>query len=340
MEDKENILESKSQLTWADYSSGIIAPKVIWRRLNHQGHRFYFSKINDNIETAIGITSVIDLAFGESPFLRQWKDSKGVDWKKDLKAMADFGTLTHAAFGELMKTGLVPNYMIEMADKVFGKKLQFKKDLLSLKKFLVDYKVNPIFIEGILAKEYKSSNGTKSYICSAIDLFCTMEIPIKSKELIEDGVYVRGEKKGEHKFKEVTNVSYEVINAIVDLKSNFDHKDAKSFFESHKYQLIFGKELIESNFDIDNVRMFNLSTLGWNKEPKFVITEHTDDVNRLGYKDSEILGNRINTAMIEDKLKPKGMIFEINDEISLTNDSDYRILSYEDMASEVLESLK
>jgi hypothetical protein len=338
MEKQENVLESKSQLTWADYTTGLVTPKVIWRRLNHQGHRFYFSKINDKIETAIGITSVIDLTFGESKFLREWKDSRP-EWKKDLRLMADYGTLLHAAFGELIKTGVVPKYMIEMADNIFNKKLQFKKDLLSLKKFLIDYKVNVVFLEGILAKEYTSINGIKSYICTAIDFFGTIEIPIKKKEMVEDGEYVRGDKKGEKKYKEVTSISYKSINAVIDLKSNFDHKEAKSFFESHKYQLIFGKELIESSFDIDNVRMFNLSTLGWNKEPKFILTEHTDDINRMGYKDSEILANRINTAMIENKLKPNGHIYEINDEITIES-SDVRVLSYEEMAEEVLESLK
>lgn len=334
----ENILEAKSQLNWADYTTGLVTPKTIWRRLNHQGHRFYFSKINDKIETAIGITSVIDLAFGESKFLREWKDSRP-EWKKDLKLMADYGTLLHAAFGELIKTGIVPQYFIEIADKTFSKKLQFKKDLLSLKKFLVDYKVEVIFLEGILAKEYTSKNGTKSYICSAIDLFGTIEMPIKTKELVEDGEYVRGEKKGEKKYKEVTAVTYERVNAIIDLKSNYDHKDAKSFFESHKYQLIFGKELIESEFDVSDVRMFNLSTLGWSKEPKFVLTEHRDDTNRLGYKDSEILSNRINTCMIENKLQPNGMIYEISDEITMESTNDMRVLSYEEMAEETLNNL-
>lgn len=340
MEEKEiDILEPKSQLTWCDWAKeGLKVPKVLWRRMNHNGHRYYFAKDGDNLMIGAGITTVIDRSFGESPFLREWKDARP-NWKEDLRLMADFGVLNHIGFEQLLKEGMVSSDVISITDKRFKKKTQFKRNMLSLVKFIKDYNVQPLFIEGILGKEYVSKNGNKSYINSAIDLFCQMDMPIKTKVMIDDGEYVRGDKKGQMKQKEVTNVTFETIYAIVDLKSNYDDKDSKSFFDSHKYQLIFGRQLILDNFDVKDVRMFNISPLGWKTEPKYVLTEHKDTVNYYGYSDSDILSNRINTAIIEQAIQPKGQIFEISDEINIDN-TNYRTVSYEELAEEYIQNLE
>jgi hypothetical protein len=151
-------------------------------------------------------------------------------------------------------------------------------------------------------------------------------------------MYVRGENKGEPKYKEVTTITTEKQLAIIDLKSNFDAKDDKSFFDSHKSQLIFGRQLISDTFNYpsNDIKMYNLSTLGWRTEPKYILKEHKDNTNSLGYSDSFLLDNRINTALIEGITAPKGTIFKINDEITMDSKKEYESLSYEEYAFQLL----
>ena len=334
--------EDKPQLEWCEWASSTeIVPKgTLWRRMNHSGARFYFAEKNKEIIVGCGITTAISESFGEPKPLREWKDARP-NWKAELKKMADYGTLCHIGLGELVKDGGISAETLKIAEEVFDKKLQFKKDMLSLKKFLIDYKVKVYFLEGILGREYTSANGTTSYICSAIDMFAELTITEKTKVLVEDGVYVRGEKKGQPKMVEET-VSKEVeCYGIIDLKSNYDEKEEKQFFTSHKGQLIFGRGLLAENFDVtkEQIRMFNLSPLGWRTEPKYILKEHTVNVNKYGYDDEQLLENRINTALIEGIVQPSGLIFEIPDEIKMENSWDFRTLTYEEKAHEALNGL-
>ena len=330
------LLKDKHQLEWCDWSIGI-SPKVIWRRYNHKSDRFYFAK-TDRIITAIGITSVIDRSFGESPFLREWKDNR-IAWREELNKMSLYGTMLHAALGELAKGLEVSQVWFKLADEYFDKKVQFKKDILSCKQWIKDYNVKFIFIEGILAKEYKLPNGGSTNICSAIDFLIEFDNVTKEKSEEPDGEYVRGDKKGQVKTKSVTTETRSRAYAIVDLKSNFDAKYTKTFFDSHKYQLIFGKDLIEAHFDYKDVKMYNFSPLGWKSTPKYTFFEHKIGVNKQGYSDEWILNNRISTAIAEGEVTPNGLIYDISETLSLDSESDIKIQSYEEKAQEILDSL-
>ena len=337
---KKDILKSQSQYNWAEYNPTGMKPSMIWRRMNHGGHRFYFAQDKGEVVIACGITTAIDRAFGESKYLREWKDNQP-NWKEKLQLMADYGTLCHIGFGHLCKGEIIPKYLIEISDEHFGKKEQFKKDILSLKKFLKDYKVEVLFLEGILGTHYPTPYGN-AWICSAIDCFCKITLTVVKEEMVEDGIYERGgtvNKKGDIKYKKVKEETFETFYAIVDLKSNYEHKDEKSFFESHKYQLIFGRELISQYFGIpiEEIKMFNLSPLGWNKEPKYELKEHFDKQNRWGYTDSDRLRARLNIAVMEGLVTPRGELMEISDNIDPNQEFDYRVVSYEDKAREELK---
>lgn len=335
----KDILKSQSQLDWAEYNPQELKPSLLWRRLNHGGHRYYFAQKDEEILIACGITTAIDRAFGESKFLRDWKDSTP-NWKEKLEKMADYGTLCHIGFGHLCKGEDIPKTLVDLAGEHFGKKEQFKKDMLSLKKFLRDYEVEIIFLEGILGTKYPTKYGN-AYICSAIDCFCKLKYKTTKKVQVEDGEYVRGEKKGQMKYRDEKVETIEEVYALVDLKSNYEHKDEKSFFDSHKYQLLFGRRLVEEYFDIKEgvIKMFNLSPLGWNKEPKYELKEHIDKENSFGFTDSQRLEARLNLAVMEGLVTPSGEIMEIDDRITAKGDIDYRILNYEDMAREILNTL-
>jgi hypothetical protein len=334
---KQDALIPQSQTDWAEYNPTGLKPTILWRRMNHQGHRYYYAEQDGDIVIACGITTAIDRAFGESKFLREWKDSRP-NWKEQLSLMADYGTLCHIGFGFLCKKEAIPSYIIEIADEKFHKKEQFKKDMMSLKKFLKDYEVEVIFLEGILGSHYPTPYG-KAWICSAIDCFCKLSYKEKSTETVEDGEYVRGDKKGQMKYKDVKTEKRIEVYAIVDLKSNYDHKDEKQFFESHKYQLLFGKRIIEEHLGIQDIKMFNISPLGWNKEPKYEFKEHLDKENRFGFTDNQRLEARLNLAVMEGLVTPSGEFMEINDKIDFESQIDYRILNYEDKAREVLMQL-
>jgi len=334
---KQDALTPQSQTDWAEYNPTGLKPTILWRRMNHQGHRYYYAEQDGDILIACGITTAIDRAFGESKFLREWKDSRP-NWKEQLSLMADYGTLCHIGFGFLCKKEAIPSYIIEIADEKFHKKEQFKKDMMSLKKFLKDYEVEVIFLEGILGSHYPTPYG-KAWICSAIDCFCKLSYKEKSTEIVEDGEYVRGDKKGQMKYKDVKTEKRVEVYAIVDLKSNYDHKDEKQFFESHKYQLLFGKRIIEEHLGIKDIKMFNISPLGWNKEPKYEFKEHLDKENRFGFTDNQRLEARLNLAVMEGLVTPSGEFMEINDKIDFESEIDYRILNYEDKAREVLMQL-
>ena len=112
---KKEVFANKSQLDWAEYNPKNMKPSMIWRRMNHHGHRFYFGEQDKEIVIACGITTAIDRSFGESKFLREWKDSRP-NWKEQLSLMADYGTLCHIGFGYLCKGESIPKYLIEVAD--------------------------------------------------------------------------------------------------------------------------------------------------------------------------------------------------------------------------------
>jgi hypothetical protein len=334
----KELFEDKNQLDWCEWNNGEIQPKgLIWRRMNHKGHRFYFARDGKKVVTAAGITTCLDHSFGEPIGIRKWKDDNP-NWKEELRTRADYGTLCHYGYAEFIKHGKIPQYLIDIADETFDKKMQFKRDMISLKKFIKDYNVKFLFLEGILAKKYTLPNKKKSYICTAIDSFVQLDIPEKEKVEVEDGEYKIGQKKGQMKYKIETVTTVKTYYSILDLKSNFNEDTSKSFYSSHKGQLIFGRDLIKEYLGIkEEIKMFNISPLGWRTEPKYQLTEHEIKKNDYGYSDDKLMYNRLKTAIMEGAVQPKGEIFEAADEITLESENDFAFKTYEQVAEELLK---
>ena len=311
--DTINFNEGSSQDSWSEWNDGTITPPIQWRRFDKGGKRFYYAKDGEQVKVGIGITSAIG-KMNESQFLRKWKDDNP-NWKELLVEYSNYGTLLHIALSQLCKDRKVSQIVIDTAQKTFGKLVDFQKDCLALRKFLIDYNVEPIFIEGIVAKEYMTNSGDYNYVCSAVDLFCKLDVVTKKKEEVEDGFYVRGVKKGQPKFKTETIETVERKMALIDLKSNFHAKETKSYFDSHIEQLIFGRQALCENFniDIDDVMIGNLSPLGWKTEPKYLVKFHEDSLNKNGYTKSQILDAKLRLCVMEDILAPKGVMMTIGD---------------------------
>jgi hypothetical protein len=139
---------------------------------------------------------------------------------------------------------------------------------------------------------------------------------------------VRGDKKGEPKMVEQkTEVKKERI-MIGDLKSNFFEKEDKSFYETHKMQLIGGARAVEQNFDIKVDGCFNVSPNAWRTAPSYSFHEWNitdEDIDIFEAYWNLIVKKRLNV--------PKGSLF-ITDQ--LKDSTDYKMLSYQEYAEQEL----
>jgi hypothetical protein len=329
----------KNQNQWCEFST-LRTPSISWRRYDKNGDRFYYGDDGGNVAVGIGITSVL-AKFGSSPQLQTWKDDNP-NWRELLNNYSEYGTLLHVGLGELAQFGKVDNALSLMADERWGKGVDFKKDMLAIRKFFLDYKVEVLFIEGILGRRYETPKGI-NYITSAIDLFVKIHNIKKVKKTVEDGVYKRASgnnKAGDKKYKEVTVEEVEEVYAIVDLKSNYTNKVTKGFFDSHRDQLIFGRKLIAEEYGEElgikesDIKMLNLSPLGWSTEPKYTVKQHEIKENANGYLSDYVLDKKIELLIMGDKIRPKGLITEIGD-IEMNSDN-LKSYTFEEFASKEL----
>ena len=284
-------------------------------------------KIED-IFTGGGITSILSAVMPESKHIVDWKLSHGKNWKEVLNAASEYGTALHVIYGEWLQRKFVPEELLDAASehcRRWGKSGDMpRKDLLAFMKFCEDYKVVPLVIEGMLLSPPTNS---KQY-CQTIDLLCEITIVEKTKRMVDEGFFVRGEKKGQPKITEVTDKTEKVITALIDFKSNFDSKDKKSFFDSHCYQLMAAKKAVKYNFDIDVDGIYNFSPDGWQNEPSYTLKKWNID------NDDELLfGAYINLASLRGLFTPSGKKMVINKNAPIdpqTKSGDYEILGYTD----------
>lgn len=323
-------------------------PKKIWYRFDNGENRFYWSNggVDENhpnyplpqIDIAMGITSALSLAFPESFGIQKWKDSNP-NWKTDLQNASEYGTLYHIACEQYMKEKKVDKEIFLYAEKKWRKGTQMKRDMAAFAKFVKDYNVRPILIEFILSSDpytHHSVGGDikkGTSICSAIDNFCFLDFPEKYKEEVGTGeFYQKGEKKGQEKTKMVTKVKYTPVLALVDMKSNFFGKEDKSFYESHKMQLIFGKNIVCKNFGIDpdSVRIFNFSPLAWRSEPNYTLKEHKSSPNKVGFNTEYVLMTKLRGAFVNGDLEPSGVVYDFPDEFTEADYDQFMALDYEE----------
>jgi hypothetical protein len=257
---------------FAEYNPSNLVPKTgrVPKRFDDKGgNRFYYFSENGEVKIAAGITTWLKSVEPESKFLTDWKLKFGKDWKKVLNLTADAGTMMHACIEHmLIHNEWPPQHMIEEARSHSIKLKEFdssvsektiEKNLISFQKFREDYQLEPVLIEARLIVSTKFG----SYYALALDLLAKYTETTKTTTQVEDGVYSRGPKKGEVKYKDVTEEKSVKKIGLFDFKSNPMSKDKKSFYDSHLYQLLGARRAVHENFGVKVDNLFNWSPNGW-----------------------------------------------------------------------------
>lgn len=257
---------------WAEYNALELTPVFTPRRYDDKTDRFYWFNKGEEIIPAVGITTMLKRVMPTSPQIIDWQIKYGHDHGTVLNLTAEFGTVMHSCFAEMLiynrhpsKELIAQGKSLLQALKRYDKSVSestLEKSIISFQKFRDDYNLRPMLIEASLVA--KACTG--DYYCMTVDLVCEATNKIKSKVEKQDGFWQRGEKKGLSKMVEETVIEEKTEVWSIDFKSNWQSKDKKSFFDGHKFQLVGAKKAIRQNFNLSVDRVFNWSPLGWKTE--------------------------------------------------------------------------
>jgi hypothetical protein len=315
--------------TWAEYADAALSPKhIIYRYDDKKGNRFYYFKNGEEIVIAAGATTVFGAVCVETFRLSEWKENNP-NWKELLDWSSEYGTLSHEMKGDIMFHKKIDKTKIAVMERLImengGNFNTPTKDVLSFMKFQEDYQLTPLLIEASLAWQCPESG---EWLAQTIDLLARMTVTEKSREEVQDGVYQRGPKAGQPRYRiETTEIKTEKI-LLIDFKSNFFEKEKKGFYETHKLQLQAAKLAVEQNFDIKVDDVYNFSEVNWQTEPKYTFYKWD-----LTDKDWEIWWTYWKLARLKDINKPQGKIL-LTEEIK--NSNDFRFLTYEEYVKQIL----
>jgi len=327
---------TKHQESWAALNHLDREPKFIIRRFDDgKGNRFYYWMLQETPVIGAGITSILSAVTPESPELTNWKIKHGKDFPRLLNLASTYGTAMHECIQQWLIERRIAQINLETAINAAVANGQnpkmVHKDIASFMKFEEDYLVEPLLIEAILPFSTQEGN----YGVTAMDFVCKMTIVEKTKEEVQDGVYVRGEKKGEPKFVTQTTETKKSLVSAIDFKSNFFEKDKKSFFESHKFQLLAGRRALKENFDLDVNNLYNWAPNNWRTEPTYTLFKWNFDQS-----DVQMLDLYFKLADIKGAFTPKGMITIVPENYNdQTTWRDVTFQSYEEYAQTLLQSL-
>jgi len=321
----EKIIRKQS---WADYVAGDLRPKHVVYRFDSNGDRFYYFLSESGVKTAIGVTTAFGAVSTERQGIERWKEAHD-NWRHLLNISADYGTQEHILFeGIVLGQGVNKNILETMKKIAFenGQDADMPaKDTLAFLKFYEDYHPIPLLIEAQLVWV---DPVTDECLAMTIDLLAKMTITDVVKEMKEDGVYQRGNKKGQPKFTEVkTEIKREVL-VLVDFKSNFFEKAKKTFYEVQKMQLIGGAKAIEQNFGIKVDGIYNYAANAWRTTPSYTFYEH-----RVEDRDLSTWGAYWNLVQAKKINVPSGNILICD---TFKNSSDFKLMSYQEYAESVL----
>lgn len=321
------ILETQ---TWADYAVDTLIPKHIVHRFDDRaGNRFYFFLNGEEVVIAVGVTTAFGAVSTERDAIEKWKE-KHINWKHLLNASSDYGTSLHIQFKNICLKSHVDKALLDSMRKIAIDNDQSQdmpaKDILSLLKFKEDFEIVPLLIEAQLAYQ---DIDTGEWLALTIDILAKIIKTEVVKETVQEGFYMRGERKGEPKMVEKrTEVKKERI-MVGDLKSNFFEKENKNFYEPHLMQLITGAKAVKQNFGITVDGAFNLSPSAWRTSPSYTYFEHDINDNVLKTWDAYwrlIVAKGIN--------RPRGR-FLVTD--TFKDSADYKLVSYEEYATNALK---
>lgn len=315
--------------TWAEWHVTHLKPKyLVYRYDDKKGHRFYYFKFKEEWVIAAGVTTVFGLVSTERDRINQWKDDNA-NWRHLLDISSEYGTMSHVQKGNIMFGKGVDLDMLGKMTKLVvdngGSSNTPTKDMLAFMKFQEDYKLTPLLIEALLVWQ---DPETKEWLAMTIDLLAKMTVTEKTKETVEDGVYARGDKKGEPKHKDITTETQVEKILLVDFKSNFFEKEKKGFFETNLMQLMAGKLAVEQNFSIVVDDVYNFAENNWRTEPSYTFSKwELTDANWA------IFWAYWNLAQTKGINKPQGKILVTE---GFKNSSDYRFYTYKEYVEQVL----
>lgn len=328
-------MEDKSQNNWCVYSA-LPQPSIFVRRFDSKSNRFYYWQVPQEgkfvTQIGIGITSLLSLCLPESKALTDWKVSQD-DYKESMEASASYGTIMHNLVQTWLIEGVVPQELIDEAKAICEANGVSphtpEKDLLAWILFCEEHEVEPMLMEALLVSPPIDGNN---HYCQAIDLLCKLSVKQTRIELVEDGEYKSGPRKGEKKIVENKIVEKVRKVACLDWKSNFKGAETKSFYDSHKYQLIAAKRAVEHNYpDVKVDMLLNWSPLGWRTKPNYTLKQWN-----ITERDEALFDNYIRTGLLSGFFWPSGHIFVPPIFTKETKSSDYSLLSYTEYVEQVL----
>jgi hypothetical protein len=314
--------------TWADYADSLLKPKYYVNRFDDKkGNRFYYFKKEDKVIIAAGATTVWGEVSTDREGINRWKEAHS-DWRHLLDISSEYGSMEHSLFGDIMfQKGVSKSKITAMQDIVVahgGNPNMPAKDVLSFLKFQEDYQLKPLLIEASLVWQDPISG---EWLAMTIDLLAEMVVPNKVKKTVEDGVYQRGDNKGQPKFKEITEVTYNKKIVLADFKGNFFQKDFKSFYETNRLQLQSAKLAVEQNFGITVDECYNWTPTAWRTAPDYKFYKH-----EFTEKDWNILKSYWGVIIAKDINKPEGSFLET----TFKDSNDYKFYSYQEYVEQVL----
>lgn len=299
MEEKSKLSVEECKPLLFDNSKLLEPSRKLFRINNYKNGRYYYAYDNDgNPKFYISITNAIDQTMPTSPYLIEWIAQKGlVEAERYKDERADYGTLMHAAFTNLLIDGelnldelgeIVENYCKEKGrlSKAEDWTEELKSDVLAFAQWVIDYKVKPVFIELVMASDEDLTAG-------ALDLGCYLTIEEKD---VYGEVYKTGPRKGQPK---ETKMMKEVF-AIVDYKSG-----KKGFYENNEIQLQGYKRIALENFPQlkkEEIKLFNFSPKDWRTAPTYNFKDQTES------KSKEKLDLMIGLSKIQHKNREKTVI--------------------------------
>jgi len=330
-----SISVDKTANNWCGYSK-LGQPDVTIRRFDNRSHRFYWwQEPKDGVlvtKTGIGVTSLLSMVMPESKPLTDWK-IRTEGWQDILDASSDYGTMMHQVLQKWLLDKSVPKELLDAArEPCIRAKMNPdmpEKDLLAWALFCEEYQVEPLLIEGMLISKQVGEDGR---YCQAVDLLCGLTIDEIRIEMVDEGEFKSGPRKGEQKLIEKkTKVPVHKIVSL-DWKSNFASKDAKAFFASHKFQLIAAQRAVEYNFpDIKVDLLINWAPVGWHTRPSYTIK-----IWDVTQQDQDLFDAYINIAHVSGFFKPTGSIFVAPEFIPETTSNDFKLLSYEEFVEKII----
>lgn len=317
---------------WCDYHDEKLTPKYVVHRFDDRNdNRFYFFLTEDNaVIVASGVTSPFGMVSTEREAIAIWKE-KHPNWRVLLRVSAEYGTSLHITAGNIFLKNGVDIKLLEAMQKIAvdnGQSADMPaKDTLALLKFQEDYELKPLLVEAQLAYH---DDITGEWMCLTIDLLTIMTVKEVTKTTVQDGVWSRGDRKGQPKMVEQRTETRVEKLMLGDLKSNFFEKEDKSYYETHRMQLIAGMRAVKQNFGLTVDGAFNLSPKSWHTSPSYSYFEH-----KITDEDNKTFDAYWNLIVVKRLNTPKGHLL-ITDKFN--NSDDFTLVSYQEHAESVLLS--